>query len=307
MKKDHPQRSLYRKGICGLWVVALSALLISGCSTLDTMLQRGGDSAGVLGGAGGGGTTGTVSQTPAAVGAGKNIVLYFADTSGRYLVKEERTVPNTLSMARETVNQWLKGPGAQGGGSQAAAPPGTALKDIAIKNGCAIVDFNRAFKSSFAKVTPEVTLYALADTLTQFPSIQDVQVWVEGKPLGSLGNVSTSDLKFNGSLVKPGSASNSSSPPSGQTNPGDKAGSMSGSTMSGAGGMGSAMTGTGGSGGGMSGAGSPSSQGGSGGSNGAGGSGLNGAGGAGSGAGNSGQSNLSPSALNLFSTPASST
>ncbi|KLU59451.1 spore germination protein GerM [Peptococcaceae bacterium CEB3] len=274
MKKDHLQRSLYRKGVYGLWAVVLSALLISGCSTLDTMLQRGGGSAGALGGAGGAGSTGTVLQNPASTGAGKNIVLYFADTSGKYLVKEERTVPNTLSMARETVNQWLKGPGAQGGGSQAAVPPGTTLLDIAIKNGCAIVDFNRAFKSSFAKVTPEVTLYALADTLTQFPSIQDVQVWVEGKPLGNLGNVSTADLKFNGNLVKSGSASgsSSSSPPSGHTNPGDKTGSMGSSGMSGAGGSAS-----------------------------------NGAGGSGSGAGNSGQSNSSPSALNLFSTPVSPT
>lgn len=268
MEKNQRQHILYRKGVYVLWTVLLSALLISGCSTLDTMLQRDGNAKSTLGNWIGTGSTAPAVQNPVPSGEGKIVMLYFADSTGRYLVKEERTIPNTLSLARETVNQWLKGPAAKGSGSLAATPPGTALLDIAIKDGSAIVDFSGEFSRSYSKVTPEVRLYALADTLTQFASVKEVQIQVEGKTLTTLGNVPATHLKFQAGLVKGVPVASS-----GTVVPGAGTGSTGNSSSTGS------LSNTGSSGG-------STSAGGSSGGN---------------------KMNLSPSSLNFFSAPVSST
>jgi spore germination protein GerM len=122
-------------------------------------------------------------------------------------VKEQRMLPKTASLARETVTQWLKGPAViKGATVLAAVPTTTTLLDIAIKENVATVDLSKEFLQPNSKVSPEVALYGLVNTLTQFPTIKQVQIRVGGKPLIKYATVDAAKLVNNASLVK-GSAS----------------------------------------------------------------------------------------------------
>jgi len=199
MKKEGPnrQRFLYRS-VLSLVLAVLTVGLLSGCSTLGTLLQKEpaatdawvGETNGNNGAAQPGGTD------------GRTVTLYFADSTGKYLVKEERTIPRTLSLARETVNQWLKGPATKNSGVQPAVAPTVALLDIAIKDNVATIDLSKEFLQPYGKVAPEVAVYGLANTVTQFPTVKEVRLRIEGKNVTKVGNVDVSHLTYKGSLVK---------------------------------------------------------------------------------------------------------
>jgi len=183
-------------------VVFLSLILLTGCGTLETLVKKDGTStplADWIGVSGDKEPTLPAATTP---GEGISVALYFPDTSGKYLLKEDRMLPKTMSMARETVNQWLKGPTLTES-MQNSVSPVTTLRDIAIKdNNVVIVDLSKEFLQPNSKVSPEVALYGLVNTLTQFSAIKQVQIRVEGKPITKYGTVNATNLIFKASLVK---------------------------------------------------------------------------------------------------------
>ncbi len=180
-------------------VVLLSVFWTTGCGTLETLLQKSNsqDSLGSWIG-------GEAANVPALVNTaeGKTVSLYFADSSGKYLIREERTLPKTLSLARETVTQWLKGPLGKNTSIQPLVSPMTTLLDIAIKDGVATVDLSKEFIKPYQKITPEIEIYGLVNTLTQFSSIKEVRIRIEGKMLNKLGNIDTTQLTSKLSLIK---------------------------------------------------------------------------------------------------------
>lgn len=201
--------------------VFLLIFVLSGCGTLQTLVQKDGETSPLADWIGGG--TNDEVNVPATsnLGDGKMISLYFPDATGKALVKEERTIPKTLSLARETVNQWLKGP-AVNGNAQNAVDPATTLLDIAIKDGVATVDLSHEFTQSYGKVSQEVAVYGLVNTLTQFPTVHEVKFRIEGKVLNKLGNLDMKSLSYRAGLVKGESTSGNTS--------GNAAGSTGGST-----------------------------------------------------------------------------
>lgn len=199
--------------------VLLMSIVLTGCGTLQTLVQKDGEAAPLSQWVGN--SAPTVPATTN-IGDGKAVSLYFPDPSGKYLVKEQRTLPKTVSLARETINEWLKGP-ADSGKGQVAVPPKTTLLDIAIKDGVATVDLSKEFTQPLSKVSQEATVYGLVNTLTQFPTVREVKLRIEGKPLTKLGNLDLSKLSYQEKLVKESAAPNntindstggSSNPPS---------------------------------------------------------------------------------------------
>lgn len=178
--------------------VMVMSLLLSGCGTLQTLVQKDGESSPLSQWIGG-----TEKNVPATtnLGDGKTVSLYFPDSTGKSLVKEDRALPKTLSLARETVSQWIKGPAVKGS-AQAAVAPATVLLDIAIKEGVATVDLSKEFIQPFGKVSQETAVYGLVNTLTQFPTVREVKLRVEGKPLTKLGTLDLSHLSYKEGLVK---------------------------------------------------------------------------------------------------------
>lgn len=205
-------------------VVLVSLIFIAGCGTLETLVNKdgattsfgdfiGGNKTATLPAA----TTATTAPTSAEA---KTIVLYFADSTGKYLVKEQRTLPKTVSVAKETVTEWLKGPAVKGTTVLASVPTSTLLRDIAIKENIVIVDLSKEFMQPNAKVSPEVALYGLVNTLTQFSTIKQVQINIEGKPLTKYGTIDATKLINKASLVKETANTNPIIPSSGTGNTG---------------------------------------------------------------------------------------
>jgi germination protein M len=131
----------------------------------------------------------------------QTVKLYFADSSGQELVEVERTIPKTLSLARETVNQWLMGPVGGTADAYTAVSPETKLLDINIKNGIATVDLSKEFLEPYSNVAAETALYGLVNTVAQFSTVEIVQIRVEGKDLVSYRGLDLKELRFRNDLI----------------------------------------------------------------------------------------------------------
>lgn len=191
-----------RKYLVYLGVLLIAVTLLGGCGTLQTLVKEDSETSSFADWIG---SVNEEANIPATsnLGDGKMISLYFPDSTGKSLIKEERNIPKTLSLARETVNQWLMGPAIQGE-TQAAVDPATTLLDIAIKDEVAIVDLSREFTQVYGNVNQEVAIYGLVNTLTQFPTVREVTFRIEGKSLNQLGSLDVTRLSYREGLIKGG-------------------------------------------------------------------------------------------------------
>ncbi|MEW6424365.1 MAG: GerMN domain-containing protein [Bacillota bacterium] len=133
------------------------------------------------------------------------VVLYFADKNG-YLVAYPKEIPKVVGIGRRTLEELCQGPPADSG-LYPTIPAGARLKDINIKeNGLAIVDFSQNLKSRhWGGATGELlTVYSIVNTLTQFPTVQEVQILIEGERVQTLaGHLDISKpLRRDGSLIR---------------------------------------------------------------------------------------------------------
>ncbi|TYO96142.1 GerMN domain-containing protein [Desulfallas thermosapovorans] len=117
--------------------------------------------------------------------ANTTIVLYFANNNG-YLQAEQRTVKKIPGIARQAIYELCRGPQSQS--LAATIPDGTRLLDINIKDGLCIVNFSRELvaKHSGGSGAENATVYSIVNTLTQFSSINRVQILVEGQVVDSI-------------------------------------------------------------------------------------------------------------------------
>ncbi|NLW06567.1 MAG: GerMN domain-containing protein [Clostridia bacterium] len=134
------------------------------------------------------------------------VVLYFSDPTGNYLVAEERSLPKVEGIARATIEELIRGPELS---SQLlpTIPAGTVLKDINIRpDGLARVDFSRELiaNHSGGALGENLTVYSIVNTLTQFPSVKEVQFLVEGQYVNTIaGHVDVSAaMRRNEELIK---------------------------------------------------------------------------------------------------------
>lgn len=114
-----------------------------------------------------------------------DIRLYFLETGGNRLVQEDRTVEKTKAIARKSLEELIKGPGLQQ--HSALFPAGTRLLDINIKSEqqLCIVDFSQEIRT-VAPDKEKYLVYAIANTLGQFPTIRQVSFMVNGQKINSL-------------------------------------------------------------------------------------------------------------------------
>ncbi len=115
-----------------------------------------------------------------------SVVLYFSDQNGDYLIAEKREVPLVPGLARATVQELIKGP--EGKGLSGTIPEGTKLLDINIENGLCTVDLSKEFRDNhWGGSSGEIlTVYSLVNTLTQFPTVEKVEILVEGQKIDTL-------------------------------------------------------------------------------------------------------------------------
>lgn len=188
--------------------VLLSLTFVTGCGTLETLVNKDGATTSLGDFIGGTKTTLPAVTTVTTSGEAKTVALYFSDSTGKLLVKEQRTLPSTTSVAKETVNEWLKGPAEKSTTVLAAVPTNTVLLGILLKEDILTVDLSKEFMQPNAKVSQEVALYGLVNTLTQFSTIKQVQIRIAGTPLTKYGTIDATTLVNKASLVKGANTSN---------------------------------------------------------------------------------------------------
>ncbi len=114
------------------------------------------------------------------------VALYFADQSGDYLKTETREITMVPGLARAVVGELIKGP--QEDGLSTTIPEGTRLLDINIADGLCTVDLSREFRDNhWGGSSGEIlTVYSLVNTLTQFSTVDQVEILIEGQKIDTL-------------------------------------------------------------------------------------------------------------------------
>lgn len=116
-----------------------------------------------------------------------DVVLYFGDEEGN-LVAEKRTIPKVEGIGRATINELIEGPD-PASGLYATIPLGAKLRDINVKEDkTAIVDFSGDIRTEHwgGYLGEMLTVYSIVNTLAQFPTVDRVQILVDGQKLGTL-------------------------------------------------------------------------------------------------------------------------
>ncbi len=121
--------------------------------------------------------------------------LYFADETGTRLVEVDREVVynSNISMEKQVMDELIKGP-AKGEASKdgnACYPtinPATSVLGVTVKDGVCYVNLSRDFLTQTYSVTPEVTIYSIANSMAELADVNKVQITIDGE-----SNVNYSD------------------------------------------------------------------------------------------------------------------
>ena len=101
-----------------------------------------------------------------------------------------RSVRYVDSPLTDTLNSLLTGllPSEIGNGLLSLVPKGTEIKGVSVKNGTAFVDFNESFRfNSFGGEGYRSQLRQIVYTATEFQTVAEVQILVNGEKLSYLG------------------------------------------------------------------------------------------------------------------------
>lgn len=114
------------------------------------------------------------------------IDLYFVGPDGENLQVEKRTVGKTEGIARCAIEELTKGP--KTAEYLSVLPKDTRILDINIKpDGLCIVDMSSEIRKVNNAHQEELIVYAIANTLGQFQSVEKVLFMINGQEAKSIG------------------------------------------------------------------------------------------------------------------------
>ncbi len=119
----------------------------------------------------------------------KEIVAYYEDENG-FVVPVNTEIPWEEGIAKATIRSMVKGNEIEQriaqSGLHGVLPENTEVKGMSIKDGLCRVDFSQNILNTESYEQEQNMVSALTYTLTDFPTIDKVEVLVEGKELASL-------------------------------------------------------------------------------------------------------------------------
>ncbi len=136
------------------------------------------------------------------------VTVYFGDKQAVWLVPEVREVPVTedANLPLVALKELVRGPTSSD--LVRVIPEGTRVLSVEVKDGVAYANFSRELQSKhWGGSTGETfTVYAIVNTLTEFPEIEKVMLLIEGQVIGTLaGHLITSEpLSRNEEMIKKG-------------------------------------------------------------------------------------------------------
>jgi len=194
MRKEAAKRA--STAVAMLLAALLAAAFAWGC---DSSVKKAGteDGAAADGAEADGGqqADGGVEQGPV------TLTLYFlAQTpTDFYLQAEERTVPYTQAVARAALEELFKGP-SPGSGLKAIFPDTVKVLDVSVSDGICTVNVSkeiitdRAASGGAGAAVEALALASIANTLTEFPTVNKVKLLVEGKQSGVVDGMHIEDF-----------------------------------------------------------------------------------------------------------------
>lgn len=127
---------------------------------------------------------------PAPPGGAKGVIYTVSENGGDQndLAPRPADLSHSRHPARDAIKALIRVDGSP-------IPAGTTLRGVKVEDGLATVDFSREFQTNFhgSETQEAQTVNSLLRTLGQFPSIERVQILVEGKPIDALSQLVISD------------------------------------------------------------------------------------------------------------------
>lgn len=111
----------------------------------------------------------------------QELKLYFAGEKGDCLEPETVSLRynSSTSIEKLVVEQLIKGPEKEG--MLAVIPPETRVLGVSIREHICYVNFDQEFLNGAPGVTPEATVYAIVNSLTESGNVSQVQISVNGE------------------------------------------------------------------------------------------------------------------------------
>ena len=109
------------------------------------------------------------------------MTLYFASSTGDYLIKANRTVVynSNISMEKLVVEQLIGGPTNEK--IYPSINPDTKIVNVTVTDGICYVNLNEGFLNQVSNVTADVTIYSLVNSLVELPNVNKVQISINGE------------------------------------------------------------------------------------------------------------------------------
>ena len=128
----------------------------------------------------------------------------FADKDGTGLEKQTRVIHYSSNIALEklVVEQLIEGP--KGSKLKATLPGTTKLINVSVADRICYLNFDSSFRNTIDnKLTEDVVLYSIVNSLTSLPTVDKVQISLDGENDGMLlYNYKLSDMyEFNKDIV----------------------------------------------------------------------------------------------------------
>lgn len=110
-----------------------------------------------------------------------DLKLYFADKDGKQLKETRKTnirYNANTAIEKLVVEQLMKGTSASG--SQSVIPKTTKLLGVSVKDGVCYVNFDSKFSTDSYDLNPEVTIYAIVNSVIENANVTKVQILIDG-------------------------------------------------------------------------------------------------------------------------------
>ncbi|MGM0369797.1 MAG: GerMN domain-containing protein [Bacillota bacterium] len=129
--------------------------------------------------------------------------VYFSDSQAAYLLPEKREIKKN-QLYSNLIQELIAGPNSED--LNQTIPPQTELLGVRVKDNIARVDFSQELMSDHWGGTAgeTMTVYSIVNTLTQFNSIDKVQILIAGKKVETLaGHMELNQpISFNSQIIK---------------------------------------------------------------------------------------------------------